>query len=982
MRTFKTQWMTLALAVGLVGACGDGNDGGESTFETARSYLVPVEPSVPGKTDVEVFDSKGRLINPRGDSDGDGIPDEDEVNGYTITVDTNGFAVVGDTEQLEVRFVTSDPRFADSDGDGLTDGEERAVTSDPRRVDSDGDTLPDFDEVKRWQTSPVSVDTDGDARGGDPNNLRPPRFQLFDGAELNLVTDSNGRLRPGPGATNPNDPDTDGDGLNDYEEYGSSVRKPTVGELPRVRLRRSPGSEIAVGLVVTDTKGKVNSDRFAVGVEETFGVSTRTSTRAESSAWFENEIEQYSTGSATAGCCGLDTSAAGTAGGGVKVSNETGFETSLSMDVEQSLSARFSATVESAERAEKFDEVTVTAGTIRIAVDVVNDSSVPMQVQDITFGVYATSRGAVRPLTELSSDEDFVLGPGAQKTLFLERDDLEIKPIKQFMRAASGLIISPSSVNITDAQDVNRDFRYEAVAGRAAHLVVDFGAQRVIEADIAAPQFSPGSARRVGDILREAGIPFSVELEPDTDPPFYKLTLDGQETVLHPGQAAPLDEILPYSARSGWGPGLRRVQRGWFLLIERANPRNDENFYYNPVEAEVFAGDNVSLFYGYDYDRDGVPGVVERRFGSSDFEVDSDGDGLSDFWEIRESWAVRVGEDPAYYVTANPASQDADGDGLSDAREWTLGTDPNLADTDRDGLDDRREWRAQLDGSTIENPTDPLNYTAEAQVTCTFEDGTVDSPQVLYSLPDSRSLNDVGSIGSQYRARRTFERAELTDRGGCSVDGGGTTACSWATGPVGGQNDPLYAIPTEVFSLDLAAIAASPEQIIVGCGGNCTFEVPFGYSERCMLGVVHAGKQVQSGTAFVVYDRVTFVPCQLLRSSTNGTQADVVTAESPIAREVEDTFRTATPGPVVRTNSQVVTIDATAGDVELVALEWRDSSGAMMQRTFDASMSLTETFSLDNACFDPSMLEATAIDAFGTRTSVTCAFAEGEQCIP
>ena len=42
------------------------------------------------------------------------------------------------------------------------------------RADTDGDGLDDFAEVRRWKTSPISIDTDNDARGdlnhpGAPN---------------------------------------------------------------------------------------------------------------------------------------------------------------------------------------------------------------------------------------------------------------------------------------------------------------------------------------------------------------------------------------------------------------------------------------------------------------------------------------------------------------------------------------------------------------------------------------------------------------------------------------------------------------------------------------------------------------------------------------------------------------------------------------------------------------------------------------------
>jgi hypothetical protein len=66
----------------------------------------------------------------------------------------------------------------DSDGDGLTDAEERALGTDPNNPDTDGDGLSDGDEVNRYGTNPLLVDTDGDgvsdgdevAAGTNPND--------------------------------------------------------------------------------------------------------------------------------------------------------------------------------------------------------------------------------------------------------------------------------------------------------------------------------------------------------------------------------------------------------------------------------------------------------------------------------------------------------------------------------------------------------------------------------------------------------------------------------------------------------------------------------------------------------------------------------------------------------------------------------------------------------------------------------------------
>ncbi|MBN2800522.1 MAG: hypothetical protein JXX28_15380 [Deltaproteobacteria bacterium] len=81
-------------------------------------------------------------------------------------------------------------------------------------------------------------------------------------------------------------------------------------------------------------------------------------------------------------------------------------------------------------------------------------------------------------------------------------------------------------------------------------------------------------------------------------------------------------------------------------------------------------------------------------------QVDADGDGLVDAWELL------VGLDP----TADDAGLDPDGDGLTSAEEAALGTDPLNADTDGDGLSDGEERALGEDPLT---PTD-LPPTADA----------------------------------------------------------------------------------------------------------------------------------------------------------------------------------------------------------------------------------------------------------------------------
>ena len=194
------------------------------------------------------------------DSDGDGLYDIEEENGWEVTV----WAADGTPSTVHV---TSNKFRADTDQDGLPDVYEWAIKSNPRLADTDGDTLldvnefdpddtdhyyearalleasrrcgscehcsalPAIDPANRLRTNVLKVDSDGDGLADNVELSTPWTVSVYGGmpyqafskpysadADSDGLTDTQ-ELAAG---TDPNKADTDGDaiaGLNGTDKY-------------------------------------------------------------------------------------------------------------------------------------------------------------------------------------------------------------------------------------------------------------------------------------------------------------------------------------------------------------------------------------------------------------------------------------------------------------------------------------------------------------------------------------------------------------------------------------------------------------------------------------------------------------------------------------------------------------------------------------------------------------------------------------------
>ncbi|MGJ8696263.1 MAG: DUF1800 family protein [Verrucomicrobiaceae bacterium] len=143
-----------------------------------------------------------------------------------------------------------------------------------------------------------------------------------------------------------------------------------------------------------------------------------------------------------------------------------------------------------------------------------------------------------------------------------------------------------------------------------------------------------------------------------------------------------------------------------------------------------------------------------------DTSIDTDSDGLPDYWELRHKSNPAVSNATAdsdsdgldhlaeFNAGSNPNLADSDGDGLNDLAEVNAGTQVNYADSDGDGLSDFAELNAPL-------PSNPLLADSDS-------DGTNDAAEAA-SFSDPQSASHALPPVPAYQSSPTGLLWEATD---------------------------------------------------------------------------------------------------------------------------------------------------------------------------------------------------------------------------
>ncbi|MGH7806387.1 MAG: hypothetical protein ACREQJ_18710, partial [Candidatus Binatia bacterium] len=601
----------------------------------------------------------------RVDTDGDGLSDNEEVLGWVVTIRKAD----GTTTS---RQVTGSPDAVDTDNDGLDDFTEKGLNIDPRDDDTDDDGLTDYSEYNETFSDPVAQDTDADT--------------LNDGLEFEFFR------------TSPILADTDGDKFLDSDEINLETRNPRAGDLPEPTLEIG---EMRMDLDVRFTQ---------VISEEVVEVDSRTETATLAQSESQELANSHSTTIETASTISNSTT--------IKIFSEAGWPPSVGGSVANTTTAEFSksaaytstwsetsvqetqATYEdsltTSEQVSEGSSLTreVVGAQMQIAVTLKNAGDVAFTIRNLQVSALIQDPQNPERLTPIATllpvepDAGFNLGPLSPERgpIIFANDEVIPQVVEGLMKNARSVVFRFANYDIVAEDGRNFAFTSQDINDRTAGLIIDFGGADTDgdgQGDLSEiNRVATGTGRRVdtngdgtvdesdrnivfdlsgqqvGITLRDALQALGLTEYDETETPTTSLTLAELEESYSVERAGGFERIFRIRT-TALEP---TIAQKWFVITPTGI---DENLTLDNVI--VRAGEIHTLAFLQDVDRDNLPSTLEFLNRCSDRNIDTDGDGLDDRFEVLVGWDVATERSIRRVFSSCVA--DTDRDGLTDLEE-------------------------------------------------------------------------------------------------------------------------------------------------------------------------------------------------------------------------------------------------------------------------------------------------------------------------
>lgn len=515
------------------------------------------------------------------------------------------------------------------------------IDPDDRTKDTDGDGIPDYQEINEYHT--------------DPTN-----------------------------------PDTDGDGWNDYEELhglynqDANTFNPRIADIPKLKLKITSKPYIEYKYTLTSGNTETVSQTLTEGTVQS---QSNTQTNSKTSGHTRSLSLQNSTSvKHSFGAVGTPNTMSWEVQDTFSIGANNSWSNSDTYTYSRNESHSFSQNISNGKTKSSSSSKTWSGGKVKINVQVENMSNLAYKIDNIEFVLSRTpinlSSGMNIPVGS-KSKSGIVLAPHeSSNDIEIEIDNLSVEETEQMLKWSSELIIEISGYTLSIQKNMdstaNNNFTgaLTRVMNKCASVSIDYG---------------PGNNQASEEYMVSTRYKYNLDaVTPETmyvKPNLLEILEDVLHLTRDSGKLVLSNDDRLWSLRSvetKSDPNAlsSKVEEGsWYISHIKLNDTGKyiEDLYdmtYNRSGAikklediVVSPSDSVHIFYNVDRDGDGVPLNYELRYGTSDDNIDTDGDGLTDFEEIF-GWYGKGKLDAKYTQNARcytkPLLVDTDGDDLLD----------------------------------------------------------------------------------------------------------------------------------------------------------------------------------------------------------------------------------------------------------------------------------------------------------------------------